>query len=171
MSKDGLLPWFGSVHKEHGTPYVATVLTGLFVAFCGGVMPMSLVGELVSIGTLLAFVLVCLGVPILRVADPKIARPFKVPGGMAGAWTVGILGALSCLYVMWGLPEDTWLRLIIWLEIGLMIYGGFGWRRSRLADPATTPARATFHKPIVAIAVLAFIPTMYVAWHVFGGVR
>ena len=149
MSKDGLLPWFGAVHKEHGTPYVATVVTGLFVGVCGGLMPMSLVGELVSIGTLLAFVLVCIGVPILRVANPTIERPFKVPGGMIGAWVVGIAGALACLYVMWGLPKDTWLRLIIWLEIGLAIYGIFGWRHSRLADPKSTPARASVHKLIL----------------------
>jgi basic amino acid/polyamine antiporter, APA family len=168
MSKDGLLPWFGAVHKEHGTPYIATILTGLFVAFCGGVMPMSLVGELVSIGTLLAFVLVCVGVPLLRVASPNLERPFKVPGGNAGAWTVGIAGALACLYVMWGLPKDTWLRLIIWLEIGLAIYGGFGWRHSRLADPKTTPSRVSFHKPIMATAIIAFIPTMIFAYKIFG---
>jgi APA family basic amino acid/polyamine antiporter len=168
MSKDGLLPWFGAVHKEHGTPYVATVLTGLFVALCGGLMPMSLVGELVSIGTLLAFVLVCVGVPILRVTSPHIERSFKVPGGTAGAWIVGIAGALSCIYVMWGLPKDTWLRLIIWLEMGLAIYGVFGWRHSRLANPATHPARASVHKVILGTAVAAFIPTMWFAVRVFG---
>ena len=159
MSKDGLLPWFGAVHKTHGTPYVATILTGCFVAFCGGVLPMSLVGELVSIGTLLAFVLVCIGVPLLRVASPEIERPFRVPGGKIGAWLVGILGAVSCIYVMWGLPKDTWLRLIFWLEVGLMIYGGFGWRRSRLADPKTTPSRANVHIPILATAITAFVAT------------
>jgi APA family basic amino acid/polyamine antiporter len=168
MSKDGLLPWFGAVHKEHGTPYVATILTGLFVAMCGGLMPMSLVGELVSIGTLLAFVLVCIGVPILRVANPTIERPFKVPGGMIGAWVVGIAGALSCFYVMWGLPKDTWLRLIIWLELGLAIYGVFGWRHSRLADPKQTPARASVHTVILGTAILAFIPTIWFAIRVFG---
>ena len=94
MSKDGLLPWFGAVHKEHGTPYVATILTGLFVAFCGGVMPMSLVGELVSIGTLLAFVLVCVGVP-----HPARGQPRRSSGrsrcraATSGAWIVGITGA------------------------------------------------------------------------------
>jgi basic amino acid/polyamine antiporter, APA family len=169
MSKDGLLPWFGAVHKDHGTPYVATILTGCFVAVCGGVMPMSLVGELVSIGTLLAFVLVSIGVPLLRVASPEIERPFKVPGGMPGAWIVGVAGAVSCLWVMWGLPKDTWLRLIIWLEIGLAIYGGFGWRRSRLADPASTPARARIHTPIMAIAITAFVATIaYVSIYGMG---
>jgi APA family basic amino acid/polyamine antiporter len=78
MSKDGLLPWFGNAHPKFGTPHVATVITGIFVALCGGLMPMSLVGELVSIGTLLAFVLVCIGVPLLRIANPTIERPFKL---------------------------------------------------------------------------------------------
>jgi basic amino acid/polyamine antiporter, APA family len=168
MSKDGLLPWFGAVHKEHGTPYIATILTGIFVAACGGLMPMSLVGELVSIGTLLAFVLVCVGVPLLRVSSPNIERGFKVPGGTPGAWIVGISGALACLYVMWGLPKDTWLRLIIWMEIGLMIYGGFGWRKSRLADPATTPGRARVHLPILVFAIVTFVVTMFFAFRVFG---
>jgi hypothetical protein len=95
-------------------------------------------------------------------------RHFKVPGGMAGAWVVGIAGALSCLYVMWGLPKDTWLRLIIWMEIGLLIYAGFGWRKSRLANPAETPSRAGMHKPILVAAIVTFIPTIYFAIRVFG---
>jgi APA family basic amino acid/polyamine antiporter len=144
------------------------VLTGCFVAVCGGLMPMSLVGELVSIGTLLAFVLVCIGVPILRVSSPKIPRHFKVPGGTVGAWVVGIAGAAACLFVMGGLPKDTWLRLIIWMEMGLAIYGVFGWRRSRLADPKTTPARAGMHMPILLTAIGLFIPTMWFAYRVFG---
>ncbi len=134
MSKDGLLPWFGAAHPKFGTPHVATVLTGIFVAICGGAMPMSLVGELVSIGTLLAFVLVCIGVPILRVNSPEIERPFKVPGGMAGAWAIGLAGAGSCFWVMTGLPKDTWLRLIIWLIIGFVIYFGYGQKHSKLRN-------------------------------------
>ena len=129
---------------------------------------MSLVGELVSIGTLLAFVLVCIGVPILRVTTPKIERGFKVPGGMAGAWIVGIAGALACLYVMWGLPKDTWLRLILWMEVGLVIYATFGWRHSRLANPRETPSRGGFHRVILSIATLAFIATVIFAYMYFG---
>jgi basic amino acid/polyamine antiporter, APA family len=123
---------------------------------------------LVSIGTLLAFVLVCVGVPLLRVANPTIERPFKVPGGNAGAWIVGISGALACLYVMWGLPKDTWLRLIVWMEAGLIIYAAFGWRKSRLANPRETPARSSMHWPILTIAIVAFIGTFIYAIMVFG---
>ncbi len=132
MSKDGLLPWFGTAHKTFGTPHRATVVTGVFVAICGGLMPMSLVGELVSIGTLLAFVLVCVGVPILRINNPDVARPFRVPGGTIGTILIGGLGAVACIWVMTGLPKDTWIRLIVWLIIGFFIYFGYGKSHSKL---------------------------------------
>jgi basic amino acid/polyamine antiporter, APA family len=128
MAKDGLLPSFDRLHGTFGTPHIATVVTGLFVAFCSGVLPMSLVGELVSIGTLLAFVLVCIGVPILRKTAPNIERPFKTPA----YWFVSIGGAVSSAWVMYGLPHDTWLRLIIWLVIGFVVYFGYGIKHSKL---------------------------------------
>jgi len=128
MAQDGLLPWFHKVHKKFGTPHIATVVTGLFVALCGGLMPMSLVGELVSIGTLLAFVLVCIGVPILRITHPDAERPFKV----MGAWPVGLAGAAACLWVMSGLPFDTWIRLLVWLAIGFIVYFGYGHKHSKI---------------------------------------
>jgi APA family basic amino acid/polyamine antiporter len=131
MAKDGLLPWFDKLHPEHHTPHVATRVTAIFVAFCAGLMPMSLVGELVSIGTLLAFVLVCAAVPILRVTHPEIPRVFKVPM----AWVVAPLGALACLWVMYGLPLDTWLRLFVWLALGFVIYFTYGVKHSRLRHP------------------------------------
>ncbi|MGK5083166.1 amino acid permease [Bdellovibrionota bacterium FG-1] len=128
MSRDGLLPWFHKIHPHFHTPYVATIVTGIFVAICGGLMPMSLVGELVSIGTLLAFVLVCVGVPILRKTHPDVERPFKTPMAMI----VGPLGAIACLWVMSGLPMDTWIRMIVWLVIGFVVYFGYGIKNSRI---------------------------------------
>jgi APA family basic amino acid/polyamine antiporter len=166
MSKDGLLPWFGTAHPKFGTPHVATVLTGIFVAICGGLMPLSLVGELVSIGTLLAFVLVCIGVPLLRMTSPEVERPFRVPGGLAGAWIIGVAGALACIWVMGNLPHDTWIRLLVWLEIGLAIYALFGWRHSRTAEPSE--ARTKPNAMILVFALLAFIPTLIWAIRTFG---
>ncbi len=128
MAKDGLLPWFDKTHSKFRTPYSATVVTGVFVALAGGSMPMHIVGELVSIGTLLAFVLVCLGVPLLRQSNPNQPRPFRVKA----PWVVGITGALACVYVMIGLPPDTWLRLLVWLVIGFVIYFAYGKRHSHL---------------------------------------
>ena len=128
MAKDGLLPWFHELHKKFQTPHKATVITSIFVAICAGCMPMSLVGELVSIGTLLAFVLVCIGVVILRVRAPDVVRPFRTPL----FWFVGPAGALSCLWVMSGLPADTWIRLIVWLIIGFVIYFTYGIKHSKL---------------------------------------
>jgi APA family basic amino acid/polyamine antiporter len=161
MSKDGLLPWFGKAHPKFGTPHVATVVTGIFVALCGGLMPMSLVGELVSIGTLLAFVLVCIGVPILRVTSPEVERPFKTPA----PWVVGILGVLSCGYVMIGLPHDTWIRLFVWLEIGLAIYALYGWKNSRTAQAG---ARSNVNWVVLVLAAVTFVPTLIWAIRVFG---
>jgi len=98
------------------------------VAVCGGLMPISLVGKLVSIGTLLAFFLVCLGVPILRCTRPDLHRPFRVPL----PWLVGLSGAAACLWVMTSLDLDTWLRLLVWLALGGAIYLVYGRRHSLL---------------------------------------
>ena len=127
MAGDKLLPWFHATHPRFQTPHVATVVTAVFVAVCAGLFPMALVGELVSIGTLLAFVIVCLGVPILRKTDPHVPRPFRV----RAPWIIGPLGAAACLFVMIGLPPDTWLRLIIWLIIGFVVYFSYSRKHSR----------------------------------------
>ena len=130
MSKDGLLPWFSKLHPKYGTPGIATISTGVFVAICGGFLPISLVGELVSIGTLLAFVLVCAGVFILRQTKPEILRPFKTPI----YWFVAPMGVISCLWVMSGLPKDTWFRLFVWLILGFVIYFRYGRHHSKLQN-------------------------------------
>ncbi len=129
MSRDGLLPeWAGAVHPRFKTPYVSTILVGVIVAFFAGLVPIDVLGELVSIGTLLAFVIVCAGVWILRSRRPDLPRPFKTPL----VPLVPILGAVVSLGLMASLPWDTWARLIVWLVIGLVIYFTYGRRHSRV---------------------------------------
>ena len=130
MARDGLLPWFHRVHPKYQTPAIATIVTGVFVMLLAGVMPLSLVGELVSIGTLLAFSLVCIGVIVLRRIEPNEKRPFRVPFYQV----IAPLGVISCIWVMTGLPLDTWIRLIVWLIIGLVIYFTYSIKHSRLRN-------------------------------------
>jgi APA family basic amino acid/polyamine antiporter len=139
MSRDGLLPGlFGRVHRRFRTPHLSTLLTGTIVAIAAGTLPLSLLSQLVSMGTLLAFVLVCIGIIILRKTAPQFERPFRTP------WMplVPILGALSCLIQMFALPWATWERLFVWLAIGLTIYFSYSRRRAeamrlgRVAVPA-----------------------------------
>jgi APA family basic amino acid/polyamine antiporter len=130
MSRDGLLPpIFGKVHPKFQTPYVTTIVTGIVAALVAGFFPIALLGELVSIGTLLAFVIVCVGVMVLRYARPNIPRPFRTPL----VPLVPILGILICGYMMSSLPGDTWIRLIVWMVVGLLIYFLYGMRNSRVA--------------------------------------
>ena len=138
MSRDGLLPpVFGKVHPRFQTPYITTIVTGVVAGVIAGLFPIGLLGELVSIGTLLAFVIVCAGVLVLRRTRPDIPRPFRTPL----VPLVPILGILSCGMLMAGLPKDTWLRLIIWMAIGIVIYFAYGRRHSRLAAAENTAAQ------------------------------
>jgi len=129
MAKDGLLPEiFSAVHPKFQTPWVAQIFTGGIAMLVAGLFPIGLLGELVSIGTLLAFLIVCAGVLVLRKINPEIHRPFRTPM----VWLVAPLGILCCGGLMAGLPRDTWARLIVWMAIGLVIYFAYGHRHSKL---------------------------------------
>jgi len=127
MASDGLL-WksFAKTHSKFKTPHITTIVTGSFAAFFAGLFPIGLLGELVSIGTLLAFVIVCVGIIILRKAEPNAIRGFKTP------WVpfVPVLGALVCFFIMSSLPLDTWIRLFVWMAIGFVIYFTYGVKHS-----------------------------------------
>jgi len=132
MADDGLLPPFVSrVHPRFCTPWITSILTGIGVAIVSALFTVREAGSLVSIGTLLAFVIVSIGVLVLRIREPELPRTFKTPL----VWVVAPLGALSALYLMWFLPWRTWERLIIWFVIGMVIYFVYGVRRSKLARP------------------------------------
>jgi APA family basic amino acid/polyamine antiporter len=129
MAKDQLLPpLFAQVHPKFQTPHLSTILVGVAVSLLAGFMPIEKLGELVSIGTLFAFVLVCGGVWILRNSHPEMERHFKCPA----VPYVPIGGILVCLSLMAGLPIDTWIRLFVWLLIGFLIYFGYGVKHSQL---------------------------------------
>src|SRR5256886_2270398 len=129
MSRDGLLgPWAGKVHPRFRTPYLSTIYTGIAVCLATGLLPLQLLGTWVNIGTLLAFVLVCAGVWILRHTRPDLERPFRTPL----VPLVPILGMVSCFGLMLTLPLDTWIRLAVWLVIGFGIYFGYSRKHSAL---------------------------------------
>jgi APA family basic amino acid/polyamine antiporter len=141
MARDGLLPpVFAKVHPKFRTPHVTTILTGVIVGGFAAVMSIDEMVDLTNIGTLFAFVLVCVGITILRYKDPNRHRPFRVP---LGAWFLPILGALSCLFLMYYLPPTSWWRFVAWLMIGLSVYLSYSYSRSQigraLGRPEKTP--------------------------------
>jgi APA family basic amino acid/polyamine antiporter len=131
MARDGLVPpsFFGAIHEKFRTPWKSTILTGIFVATLAGLLPLSILAELVNIGTLLAFVIVCAAVLIMRRTHPDVPRPFKVPFMPV----TPILGIITCLILMFSLPWENWARLFIWLAIGFAIYFGYGAKHSVMA--------------------------------------
>jgi APA family basic amino acid/polyamine antiporter len=140
VSRDGLLPpAFSRIHPKYRTPYIPTTLTGIAVGLAAAFLPIDELGEMTSIGTLFAFVLVCIGVWILRHSEPQLKRPFRTPL----VPLVPILGAFFCLYLMASLREATWIRLIVWLVIGLVIYFSYGRFHSKVQSHVVDKAAAS----------------------------
>jgi basic amino acid/polyamine antiporter, APA family len=139
MSRDQLLPpGVSKVHPKFRTPYITTMITGVVVAIVAGLTPIQILGEMTSIGTLFAFVVVSLAVIILRVKRPDARRPFRVPGGHV----IPVLGVVSCTYLMIALTVMTWVRFLVWLDIGMVIYWFYGRTHSQLASKAEAAARS-----------------------------
>jgi APA family basic amino acid/polyamine antiporter len=129
MSRDGLIPAaFGRVHPKHRTPHIGTVVVGVTAVILAGLLPIGTLGELVSMGTLLAFATVCIGIPVLRRTRPDLPRAFRVPA----APLVGILGAAGCLYLFWQSFQANWHWMSGWIAIGLAIYFGYSRTHSKL---------------------------------------
>jgi len=129
ISKDGLLPSiFSKVGAKRGVPQNATIFAGIATGVIAGLFPLSVLSELVSIGTLMAFAIVCISVMVLRKTHPELNRPFKVPL----VWLIPSLGAFFCILQMVSLPWTTWLRLILWTSVGIIIYFTYGKRKSHL---------------------------------------
>jgi APA family basic amino acid/polyamine antiporter len=154
MSRDNLLPQgVSKVHPRFGTPYITTIITCVIVALIAGVTQIQTVGEMTSIGTLFAFVVVCAAVLRLRATRPDAVRPFKVPFGPL----FPVLGIVSCLYLMLSLPVLTWLRFLIWLDIGLIIYWFYGRTHSPLADRAEAGRRTPLQNLANFITILGLL--------------
>jgi len=131
MARDGLVPpsFFGAIHEKFRTPWKSSILTGILVGTMGAFIPLRILAELVNIGTLLAFVIVCAAVMVMRRINPEVERPFRCPA----VPLVPILGIGICLLLMFSLPAENWLRLIIWLLIGFVVYFAYGRHHSVMA--------------------------------------
>jgi APA family basic amino acid/polyamine antiporter len=136
MAHDGLLPkFFGAVHPKFRTPHISTLITGVAAATFAGLLPIGILGELVSIGTLIAFIVVCLGVLVLRYTRPDLPRPFRV----SWVWFTAPMGVIFCAGMAAALPAETWWRLVLWSAAGIAVYLFYGYSHSRLRTPEETP--------------------------------
>lgn len=154
MSRDRLLPQgVSKVHPTFGTPYITTIITCVVVALIAGLTEIQTVGEMTSIGTLFAFVVVCAAVLRLRQTRPDAVRPFRVPFGPV----FPVLGILSCLYLMLSLPVLTWVRFLVWLDLGLIIYWFYGRTHSTLADAQEAEARSALQNLANLVTVFGLL--------------
>jgi APA family basic amino acid/polyamine antiporter len=166
MARDGLLPSvFASVHPRFKTPHVTTILTGIFV---GGIAAFASIDEMVdltNIGTLFAFILVCVGIPILRMKDPARERPFRVP---LGPFLLPLLGVVSCFFLMFYLPPASWWRFIGWLVLGFAIYLSYGYTRSTVGRKVGRPDRTPAPLKIAALGFLVVAVGLFTIPHDLG---
>jgi APA family basic amino acid/polyamine antiporter len=163
MARDGLLPSvFASVHPRFKTPHVTTILTGVAV---GGIAAFATVDEMVSltnIGTLFAFILVCIGVMVLRHKDPTRHRPFRVP---LGPYLLPGLGALSCALLIYFLPEGSYWRFVGWLMLGLAVYLSYGYTRSGVGQKLGRPSRTPIGLKFAALSSILVAVGLFVIPH------
>ncbi len=166
MARDGLLPpAFAKVHPRFHTPHVTTILTGLVVGSVAAFASIDEMVDLTNIGTLFAFILVCIGVPILRLKDPQRARPFRVP---FGPFLFPVLGVLSCFGLICYLPQASWWRFVGWLVLGLTIYAGYGFSRSRIRPGGPGERRTPVVLKVAALGFLTMAIGMFVMPHDAG---
>jgi len=152
MARDGLLPgWAAAVHPKYRTPHITTIITGAGVALFASMANINEVIDLTNIGTLFAFVLVCIGVTVLRFQDPVRERPFRVPGG---PWILPSLGVISCIFLMIHLPPASWWRFVGWLVLGMSIYFSFGYNHSQIGRAAGRPQSSS---PVQRAVALGFL--------------
>jgi basic amino acid/polyamine antiporter, APA family len=166
MSRDGLLPpMFAKLHPKYRTPYIPTILTGVVVGLISMVASIDEVVDLTNIGTLFAFLLVCVSIPILRRREPDRPRPFRVP---LGPYALPILGAVSCVLLMWFLPAASWWRFAGWLALGMSVYGSYGYVHSVLGRGEGRPERTPAGLKVAALGFLAVAVGTFVIPHEFG---
>jgi APA family basic amino acid/polyamine antiporter len=169
MSRDGLLPpVFKKLHPKFRTPHVTTIVTGVVTGAIASVASIDEMVDLTNIGTLFAFILVCIGIPILRLREPDRVRPFRVP---FGPWLLPTIGAISCLGLMYYLPPASWWRFVGWLVLGLAVYAGYGYAHSVVGRSAGRPAKTPLALKVAAIGFILVAVGLFTIPHQSSPVR
>jgi APA family basic amino acid/polyamine antiporter len=163
MARDGLFPkWAAAVHPRFGTPHVTTLISGVFVAVLSGFANLDEIVQLTNIGTLFAFILVCIGITVLRVRDPGRERSFRVPGG---PYLIPILGVVSCVTLIVYLPPTSWWRFIGWLVLGMAVYFWYGYQRSVVGRESGRSPRADALVNLIGLGFFVLTVGLFVLPH------